>query len=232
MSAGVARKYSGTAGRVENCQVGVFLAYATPAGRTLVDRELYLPKGWAEDTGRRAQARVPASVQFATKPELAMAMLTRAMDAGLPAGWVTGDEVYGQYCRLRALLGPGTWPTCWPYRSTNGCTPQPALPTSGSTPWQQHWHRTLGNRSRRERASKAPGSMTGPAPRSARWPAPATGWRSGAAARTLPTVPTTCAPGRRTPGYVSWPGSPAPAGPSKNASKAPKAKSGSTSTSS
>jgi SRSO17 transposase len=103
-SAGVARQYSGTAGRVENCQVGVFLAYATPAGRTLVDRELYLPKGWAQDAGRRAQARIPASVAFATKPELAMAMLTRAMDAGLPAGWVTGDEVYGQYYRLRALL--------------------------------------------------------------------------------------------------------------------------------
>ncbi len=103
-SAGVARQYSGTAGRVENCQVGVFLAYATGAGRTLVDRELYLPKVWAQDAGRRAQARIPASVEFATKPELAMAMLTRAMDAGLPAGWVTGDEVYGQYYRLRALL--------------------------------------------------------------------------------------------------------------------------------
>ncbi len=103
-SAGVARQYSPAAGRVENCQVGVFLAYATPAGRTLVDRELYLPKVWAQDAGRRAQARIPASVEFATKPELAMAMLTRAMDAGLPAGWVTGDEVYGQYYRLRALL--------------------------------------------------------------------------------------------------------------------------------
>ncbi len=82
----------------------MFLAYATGAGRTLVDRELYLPRVWAQDAARRAQARVPATVEFATKPELAMAMLTRAMDAGLPAGWVTGDEVYGQYYRLRALL--------------------------------------------------------------------------------------------------------------------------------
>ncbi len=229
-SAGVARQYSGTAGRVENCQVGVFLAYATPAGRTLVDRELYLPKVWAEDAARRAQARVPASVEFATKPELAMAMLTRAMDAGLPAGWVTGDEVYGQYYRLRALLEARNMgyvlavPAGQRVHTASGAT------DVGSTPWQQHCHRGHGNRSRRGQGPKAPGSMTGPAPRSARWPAPATGCWSGAAAPTPPTVPTTCAPGRRTPACANWPASPAPAGPSRNASKAPKAKWASTNT--
>lgn len=103
-SAGVARQYSGTAGRIENCQIGVFLGYATPAGRTFLDRELYLPKIWAEDRERRAEARVGEEVEFATKPELAMAMIARALDAQVPAGWVTGDEVYGQHSRLRRML--------------------------------------------------------------------------------------------------------------------------------
>jgi len=103
-SAGVARQYSGTAGRIENCQIGVFLGYATPAGRTFLDRELYLTKAWAEDRQRRAEARVQEDVEFATKPELAMRMLARAIDAGVPAGWVTADEVYGQHSRLRRML--------------------------------------------------------------------------------------------------------------------------------
>jgi SRSO17 transposase len=101
-SAGVARQYSGTAGRVENCQIGVFLTYATAAGRTFLDRELYLPKRWAEDRDRCAAAGIGADVEFATKPELAMVMLQRAHDNGVPARWVTADEVYGQYSRLRA----------------------------------------------------------------------------------------------------------------------------------
>ena len=103
-SAGVARQYSGTAGRIENCQIGVFLGYATTTARTFLDRELYLPKAWAQDQDRRAQARIGEEVEFATKPELAMAMITRALDAGVPAGWVTGDEVYGQHYRLRSML--------------------------------------------------------------------------------------------------------------------------------
>ena len=103
-SAGVARQYTGTAGRIENAQVGVFLAYASTAGRTFLDRELYLPKAWTDDRARCAEAGVPADVEFATKPELATRMLTRALDAGVPAGWVSGDEVYGQHYRLRAAL--------------------------------------------------------------------------------------------------------------------------------
>jgi SRSO17 transposase len=103
-SAGVARQYSGTAGRIENCQVGVFLAYAAPAGRTFIDRELYLPRAWIEDRDRCAVAGIGPDVGFQTKPELALAMLTRALDAGVPAGWVTGDEVYGQHSGLRLSL--------------------------------------------------------------------------------------------------------------------------------
>ena len=103
-SAGVARQYSGTAGRIENCQIGVFLGYASPAGRTFLDRELYLPKVWTQDRARREQAAVAQGVEFATKPELAIGMLTRALDAGVPASWVTGDEVYGQHPGLRAFL--------------------------------------------------------------------------------------------------------------------------------
>jgi SRSO17 transposase len=103
-SAGVQRQYSGTAGRIENCQVGVFLAYASGKGRALVDRELYLPKEWATDFDRRAEAHVPDEVSFHTKPQLAQAMLERAVDAGVPAGWVSADEVYGGDARLRAFL--------------------------------------------------------------------------------------------------------------------------------
>jgi SRSO17 transposase len=103
-SAGVSRQYSGTAGRIENCQVGVFLAYATPAGRTFLDRELYLPRAWIEDRARCAEAGIGPEVPFRTKPELAAAMLTRALDAGVPAGWVTADEIYGQNAGLRLAL--------------------------------------------------------------------------------------------------------------------------------
>jgi SRSO17 transposase len=103
-SAGVARQYSGTAGRIENCQVGVFLAYATAAGRTFLDRELYLPKSWIDDRVRCAEAGIGPEVKFQTKPELALAMLTRALDAGVPAGWVAADEVYGQNAGLRLAL--------------------------------------------------------------------------------------------------------------------------------
>ena len=103
-SAGVQRQYSGTAGRVENCQLGVFLAYAGPKGRALVDRELYLPRSWTDDRDRCRQAGVPDSVQFAAKPELARTMLGRALDAGVPAAWVTADEAYGKDGKFRDWL--------------------------------------------------------------------------------------------------------------------------------
>src|SRR5690348_11918831 len=103
-SAGVQRQYSGTAGRVENCQVGVFLGYAGPKGHALIDRALYLPEGWAGDPGRRAGAGVPAEVAFTTKPKLGAAMLERALDAGVPCAWVTGDSVYGADRALRRRI--------------------------------------------------------------------------------------------------------------------------------
>ncbi len=105
MSAGVARQYTGTAGRVENAQVGVFLAYAAPDGsRALIDRELYLPEKWAKDAGRRAAAGIPADTGFATKPELAKTMVGRAVAAGVPFSWFAADEVYGQNTGLRDWL--------------------------------------------------------------------------------------------------------------------------------
>jgi SRSO17 transposase len=105
MSAGVARQYTGTAGRVENCQVGVFLAYCSPDGaRALIDRELYIPKKWAQDRERCRAAGIGGDVQFATKPQLARAMIGRAVKAGVPFKWVTGDEAYGGNPDLRDWL--------------------------------------------------------------------------------------------------------------------------------
>jgi SRSO17 transposase len=103
-SAGVQRQYSGTAGRIENCQIGVFLAYASRYGRTLIDRALYLPEGWASDRARRTEAGIPEAVAFATKPKLGLAMLERAHAAGVPFAWVTADSVYGADHALRRWL--------------------------------------------------------------------------------------------------------------------------------
>jgi SRSO17 transposase len=105
---GVQRQYTGTAGRIENSQVAVFLAYATPTGCAFIDRALYLPKGWTDDHDRMAAVGVPDTIGFATKPALARAMIDRALDAGVVMGWVTGDEVYGQDPTLRRnLIGRG-----------------------------------------------------------------------------------------------------------------------------
>src|SRR5579862_1219862 len=103
-SAGVQRQYSGTAGRVENCQLGVFLAYAAPRGRAMVDRELYLPRSWTDDPGRCREAGVPGDVQFSSKTDLARLMLGRALDAGVPASWVTADEAYGKEGKFREWM--------------------------------------------------------------------------------------------------------------------------------
>jgi SRSO17 transposase len=103
-SAGVQRQYSGTAGRTENCQIGVFLAYASARGHALIDRELYLPASWADDRDRCAAAGIPEQVEFATKPRQAQAMISRAIEAGVPFAWFTADEVYGQAKFLRVWL--------------------------------------------------------------------------------------------------------------------------------
>ncbi len=106
-SVGVQRQYSGTAGRRENQQIGVFLTYAAPRGAVLLDRALYLPEAWANDAGRRAEAGVPETVAFATKGELAKQMLAHAFAAGIPAAWVAGDTIYGSDELRRWLEGQG-----------------------------------------------------------------------------------------------------------------------------
>ena len=103
-SVGVQRQYSGTAGRVENCQVGVFLAYQAPGGRTFLDRALYLPRSWTEDPERCQAAGVPDTVRFATKLTLARQMIERAVEDGVPARWVTADSVYGSDSHFRRFL--------------------------------------------------------------------------------------------------------------------------------
>ena len=103
-SVGVARQYSGTAGRIENCQVGVFLAYASRFGQALIDRRLYLPQAWAEDGARRAKAQVPEDVAFATKPRIACDLIAAALDTGMPCAWVLADALYGSDSRLRRML--------------------------------------------------------------------------------------------------------------------------------
>lgn len=103
-SVGVGRQYSGTAGRIENCQVGVFVAYASRWGHALIDRQLHLPKDWADDATRCRTAAVPDDMAFKTKPAMAREMIERTLDAGLPCAWVLADALYGSDSQLRRLL--------------------------------------------------------------------------------------------------------------------------------
>jgi DDE superfamily endonuclease len=125
---GVQRQYTGTAGKVDNAQVAVYLTCATAAGHGVIDRELYLPQGWIDDPVRLKAAGVPDQVGFATKPELARVMLERALDAEVPAGWVTADEVYGASPALRGWLETRQLP----YVLAVKCT-EPLPPASGPT---------------------------------------------------------------------------------------------------
>ena len=109
-SVGVQRQYSGTAGRIENCQLGVFLALVGSRGRALVDRELYLPESWCRDRARCDEAGVPKDVTFATKPQLALKMLKRAFEAGCQPAFVLADEVYGNDSQFRRFLESGAQP--------------------------------------------------------------------------------------------------------------------------
>jgi len=132
-SAGVKRQYSGTAGKRENCQLGVFVTYSSlvPAqSQVLVDRELYLPQEGASDPERRREAGVPEAVAFATKPELAQRMLARLGAAGLPAAWVTGDTVYGGSGPLRGWLEGRRQPYVLALASNDGV----------DLPWQRTYY--------------------------------------------------------------------------------------------
>jgi hypothetical protein len=136
---GVRRQYTGTAGRVENAQVAVYLVYASPAGHAGIYRELYVAKSWMTDPDRCRAAGIPDHVRFATKPALAAAMLARTLDAGVPAAWVTGGEVYGANPRLRAELetrGVGyVLAVAYDHRVPTGagppwpCSPTPSSPS-------------------------------------------------------------------------------------------------------
>nr|AIU93893.1 hypothetical protein LRS1606.459 [Rhodococcus sp. NS1] len=131
-SAGVARQYSGTAGRIENSQVGVFLAYASGRGRALIDRELYLPRAWTEGRQRCRDAGIDDDIGFATKPELAQSMIERALDAGIPFGWVTADEAYGQVAGCGCGSNRAGWRTYWRCRKRRWwyrCSYASAAPT-------------------------------------------------------------------------------------------------------
>ena len=121
-SVGVKRQYTGTVGKRENCQVGVFLAYASRRGQAFIDRELYLPEEWVEDKQRRERAGVPEEVGMRTKPTLAKEMLQRALDAGVKAGWVLADCVYGDSRRLGMCSSKRrSSPMCWLSRARLMC---------------------------------------------------------------------------------------------------------------
>ena len=142
-SAGVARQYTGTAGRIENAQVGVFLAYASRHGTAFLDRALYLPKEWTADPDRCKRAGVPEGTAFATKIQLARAMLTRAFAAGVPAAWVTGDEVYGSDWKLRRWLEDEKRPYVLGVRANQyvraGC-PQVTVAALAESLPKRSWH--------------------------------------------------------------------------------------------
>lgn len=120
-SVGVQVQYCGTMGRTTNCQVGVFLAYATAKGATFLDRALYLPESWTQDRPRCQQVGIPDEVEFATKPELAWQMIERALQAGVPAAWVTGDSVYGGHSWLCR------WLEAWPLGYVLALSPKDSL---------------------------------------------------------------------------------------------------------
>jgi SRSO17 transposase len=123
------RSITGTAGKVDNAQVAVYLTYASRHGHAVVDRELYMPKRWIADPQRRQAAGVPEQLGFATKPELARQMLQRALDAQVPAAWVTADEVYGGNPSLRGWLEARGLPYVLAVRSTEPLRPAAGPPT-------------------------------------------------------------------------------------------------------
>jgi SRSO17 transposase len=130
---GVQRQYTGTAGRVENAQVGVYLVYAARRRHAFIDRALYLPKSWTDDPARCRAAGIPATMRFATKPTLARQMISRALDAGIPAAWVAGDEVYGNDPRRARTCSSERSATSWPWLAT--IASPPGSVHAGQTIW-------------------------------------------------------------------------------------------------
>jgi SRSO17 transposase len=163
-SAGLARQYSGTAGRIENVQIGVFLAYASRKGHALIDRELYLPeKERCEDAARRAKAAIPQEVAFVTKPALARRMIDRALAAGVACAWVLGDEICGSDRRLRLDLEQRGQPFVLAIRSNEKLWSvlKDNWASTPRRPCPRRCRRMPGTGFRRVPARKASGSMTG-----------------------------------------------------------------------
>lgn len=127
-SVGVAKQYCGALGKVENCQVGVYLTYASALGHTFLDRRLFLPEEWTKEAARCREAKVPESVTFASKPQLAQAMLAHAFALGIPAAWVTGDEGYGSAPALRTSLEQRPCAYVLAVRSNEPLTVPPPVP--------------------------------------------------------------------------------------------------------
>jgi SRSO17 transposase len=145
-SAGVARQYSGTLGKIGNCQIGVFLGYSSPKGHVGLDRALYLPEAWIDDRARCRAAGIPDDVPFQTKPQLALTMVARALDAGVPAAWVVADEVYGgdrtfrgpleargqaYVLAVRSTQSVSTWPPYGPPAQHTAASLAAAVPAEG-----------------------------------------------------------------------------------------------------
>jgi SRSO17 transposase len=157
---GVQRQYTGTAGRIENAQVAVYLVYAAPRGYAFVDRELYLPRSWTDDPGRCQDAGVPEDVEFTTKPALAAAMITRAVAAGAPAQWAAGDEVYGNDPSFGRASPTRGWGSSWRWPKTTRSSRPPGA--GGRSTWRSACRPGRGSGCRLVRARRARGSMTGP----------------------------------------------------------------------
>ncbi|MFE0915638.1 IS701 family transposase [Streptomyces sp. NPDC058812] len=217
---GVQRQYTGTAGRIENAQVAVYLTYTSRHGHAAIDRALYLPKSWTIDPERCRQAAVPDGVDFATKPQLARQMIERALDAGVPAAWAAGDEVYGDNPHLRAAWSGGSSATCSrsPALTASRPRPDPSAPTT----WPRRSPSGPGRSCPPDEARRATAGTTGrrsPSPPPA-WPAISTCW---SAATTGPAhSPTTAAIHPARSRCPPWSRSPEAAGRSKRRSRTPR----------
>jgi len=218
-SAGVQRQYSGTAGRTENCQIGVFAAYATTRGHALVDRERYLPQSWTQGRERCRAARIPDERTFATKGDLARDMIRRALDSPLPIVWGTADSAYGQDSRFRRFLEDTqlAYVVAVPKtQQVNGPRIDHLIAQAPPEAWQ-----------RLSAGPRANGSTTGPPPACPQRPNPTVTSRPGsggywpAAASAGPTrSPTTSPAPRWRPPSPTWSVLPAAVGRSRSASRA------------
>ena len=167
-SCGVARQYTGSAGKITNCQIGVFAAYVSAKGHAFIDRRLYLPQDWTKNPARLRAAHVPDEVGFTTKPRLALDMIEGAINAGVPFAWVAADTVYGTGEVEMALRRSGRYAA--PARATClGSAPRsPSTPGSASRRWparlkpsREVWSLRRGCASPRAKAPKGLGCMTG-----------------------------------------------------------------------